>query len=85
MKNKQEFNSLRELRLERGYTQKEMADLLGYTGYSRQAAYSSLEIGVNQTTLERIVLLAEILEVDTGTVIDLLIKARKEREELELK
>lgn len=52
---------LKKLRLEKGYTQHDMAKKLGYSGKS---GYCLLENGAVKMTLEKAKQIAEILEVD---------------------
>ena len=68
-----EWKTLKQLRLARGYTQEQVAELVGFT---KQAGYSRLETGVNSTTVDKIVRLAEVLQVTPGVIIDLLVSSR---------
>lgn len=52
---------LKRLRLEKGYTQQDMAEKLGYSGKS---GYCLLENGAVKMTLEKARQISEILEVD---------------------
>ncbi|GFN37211.1 helix-turn-helix domain-containing protein [Tepidimicrobium xylanilyticum] len=52
---------LKKLRIEKGYTQQDMADKLGYSGKS---SYCLLENGVVKITIDKAKRIAEILEVD---------------------
>lgn len=76
MEAKHKVNSLRNLRLMQGLTQAEVAERLGYV----QQAYSKLENGLLAVTVDKVVALAEILQVTPSVIIDLLTQDKKERE-----
>ena len=53
--------NLKELRLSKGFTQEDMAKLLGYRGKS---GYSQLESGIVKMTIEKALAISKILNVD---------------------
>lgn len=57
---------LRELRKEKGYTQKVMADMLNIN----RSTYTYYETGKSQPSFEKLKKLCEILDVDYNTILD---------------
>jgi len=54
---------LRKLRLLKGYSQKEMAETLGY---STPSAYRKIEVGQQKITAEQVVKLARKLDISSS-------------------
>ena len=65
------FGRIRDLRVDRGLTQREVAELL----HVSQNTYSQYEIGTNRFTLEAVMVLAEFY----GTSMDYLVGLTDER------
>lgn len=66
---------LKELRLEKGYTMQQMADLLDIS----QPGYSQIENENYMINIDMLVRLAEILECTTDEILDFDLKAVLER------
>lgn len=62
---------IKEMRISKGLTQQDMADLLGYKSKS---GYCQLEKGEVKLTLEKMKLISEILDVDPQALLLSLIK-----------
>lgn len=59
------MNKLKELRLEHGFTHKQMANFLGY---KYPSGYSNLETGRNKVSLENARKISEIFNVDIDSI-----------------
>jgi transcriptional regulator with XRE-family HTH domain len=55
------ISNLKEIRMSKGFTQDDMAKLLGYKGKS---GYCQLESGVVKMTIEKALAISNILKVD---------------------
>ena len=59
------INNIREKREEKKFTQEYMGSSLGIS----QNAYSKIELHQSKLTLERLLLISELLEIDTATLL----------------
>lgn len=58
-------DNLRQLRLKKGYTQKDLAKLLNIN----RTTLTKYETGVTEPDFERLKLICEVLEVDYNTIL----------------
>lgn len=60
------YNNIHKARLKKRFTQEYMADQLSIS----QAHYSKIEKGLKKLTLDRIIQIAHVLEIDPKTLFD---------------